>query len=467
MRFTKAVIGCLLAGVASFAVSAPASALSLRDAIQIALETNPEIGVAIENREAIEFELRQAQGLFLPRVDLEASAGARRFDSPGRRLQGIDDRTLHPTEIGISVTQRLFDGFEARSQVERQASRVDGASFRVLERSEFIALQIAREYFEVLLQARIVGLAGENVGTHERILSEIRAGEREGTLTAADLQQAQERVFANRARLIEAQEELAAAQARFLTLVGRQLTNPSVPPSLRGRLPGSLEHAIELSRLSNPRVLASRADVDAADAVKREAAAAFYPELFLEGRARTGRDLDGTETDTTDVSGRVVLRFNLFDGGIKSANYQEQLRRASEERIRLVQTFREVEEAVRLSWDRRRFQQQLLGEIDQQLSFADRLVVSYGEQFQVGRRSLLDVLDAYNTRYNVRVVSESARYAILFSEYRLLAATGQLVEVLGLTPPPQHEAYARRSVNVPTAPETLTETRLPPRRPTQ
>ena len=49
-----------------------AHALTLKEAMAVAVESNPEIGQAIENREAIEFELRQAKGLYLPSVDLEA-----------------------------------------------------------------------------------------------------------------------------------------------------------------------------------------------------------------------------------------------------------------------------------------------------------------------------------------------------------------------------------------------------------
>lgn len=465
-RTVRSVVGALVVGAGvSFVGIAGAQAMSLREAIDNALRTNPQIGASIENREAVEFELRQAQGLFLPQADIEASAGVRQLDSPGRRLAGTGRDTLNPFDISFVVTQRLFDGFEARSRVERQAARVDGASFRVLERSEFIALQIAREYFDVLLQARIVQLARENVATHERILNDIRDAEREGTLTAADTQQAQERVFANRARLIEAQEELEAARARFLTLVGVPLDRPQMPGSVGAQIPRTLDQAIEVARAGNPTLLASRAAVDAADAARREVQSGFMPQVFLEGRARTGNDIDGNADRTTDLQARVVMRMNVFNGGATSAAVQEQIRRAGEERFRMHQSFREVEEAVRLSWDRRRFQSQLLSELDSQLSFSDRIVVSYEEQFQVGRRSLLDVLDAYNTRYNVRVVNESARYAIRFAEYRLLAAMGRLVDSLSLTAPQQAVAYAREEYAVPAAPAVDDAERTPPRNP--
>jgi outer membrane protein, adhesin transport system len=78
-----------------------AQALTLEQAVSVALDSNPEIGQAVENREAIEFELRQARGLYLPRVDALGSVGQRRLDSPGRRLAGIDNQTLDAREVGV------------------------------------------------------------------------------------------------------------------------------------------------------------------------------------------------------------------------------------------------------------------------------------------------------------------------------------------------------------------------------
>ncbi|TIM28589.1 MAG: channel protein TolC, partial [Mesorhizobium sp.] len=73
----KVAIGKRLGLLFAFSMLAcgSASALTLKEAMAVAVESNPEIGQAIENREAIEFELRQAKGLYLPSIDLEASAG--------------------------------------------------------------------------------------------------------------------------------------------------------------------------------------------------------------------------------------------------------------------------------------------------------------------------------------------------------------------------------------------------------
>ncbi|MEP1207690.1 MAG: TolC family protein [Rhizobiaceae bacterium] len=441
----------------------PTFAVSLKEAVSVALDSNPNIGEAIENREAIEFELRQAKGLLLPSIDLEAGAGVRRLDNPSRRAIDREDDTLEPVDVGVVITQKLFDGGRIRAEMDRQASRVDSASYRVLERSQYIALQVVREYLEYMLQSEIVGTSAENVRRHRRIAGNIRSGSAGGTLTEADNQQARERVLAAQARLQSAEEELAAARIRFRRLAGVPIGRTSHPGSYARYIPSTLSKAIGLGRTNNPRVHLARADIDAADAQVDAAKADKLPEVVLEGRARTGHDIDGAEGRTTDLQGRVVMKWNLWRGGIKEANEQEQVRRASEQRMILHQVHRQIEEAVRTSWDRRLKQKRLAGTLTVQAKQNARLVNSYQQQFSVGKRSLLDVLDAQNTRYNVDVLAKTARYASLFAEYRLLASTGQLLEVLKLKAPKQSEAYARAEFNVPETVAAETHRRTPSR----
>ncbi|TDH34482.1 channel protein TolC [Pseudohoeflea suaedae] len=464
LQVLKSAAPCALVGFnLSLGAITPAGAISLNDAVAVAVEANPEIGQAIENREAIEFELRQARGLFLPTVDLEASAGGRLLDNPSRRSLGIDGDGLSPVDASVVITHKLFDSGARSAELRRQAARVDGASFRVLERSEYIGLQVVREYLEYLLQARIVAETEKNLAFHQRIQSNIADSVANGTLTAADRQQVIERVLASRAQLIEVREELANAKISFLKLVGKPLDSASMPGSISASLPRSVDQALGLARQNNPRIHMANADIDAADALVDAARAKRGPEVLLEGRAIAGNDIDGADGRTSDLQARVVAKWRIFDGGIAAADEQEQIRRVGESRLVLDQVQRELEESVRQSWERRSSQRELAGVLRSQAQENNRLVGSYREQFTIGQRSLLDVLDAQNTRYNVDVLAVTAEYAALFADYRLLAATGELLDTLNVSAPRQGAAYARSEFKVaPTAP-TDTYARLPSR----
>jgi len=321
-----------LAITVSMLACGSASALTLKEAVAVAVESNPEIGQAIENREAIEFELRQAKGLYLPSVDLEASTGVRRLDNDTRRALDQDHEALYPNEADLTVSQTLYDSGARRAELNRQASRVDGASFRVLERSEFIGLAVVQDYLEYMLQASIVAEAKKNLGFHQSILSDIKQGIAGGALNDADRQQAEERLYAAKARMQEATEELEAAKIRFFKNVGKPLTNASRPGDVSAALPRSLDDAIGLARQNNPRVHMANSDIDSAASLVDAARAKYGPTVTAEGVARGGYNIDGADGDTSDLQARVVLRWNLYRGGIDKANEQEQIRRTSEQR---------------------------------------------------------------------------------------------------------------------------------------
>ena len=70
----------------------PAWAVDLREAVQAALSTNPEIRQAVSNTVATKEELNQAKGLYYPRISVEGRAGVRSLRNPTRRSIGDADR---------------------------------------------------------------------------------------------------------------------------------------------------------------------------------------------------------------------------------------------------------------------------------------------------------------------------------------------------------------------------------------
>jgi len=446
----KRIFAALSATVAfSFAFSIHADAMTLQQAVEKTMKTNPQILQAAKDREAVEFELRQARGLYLPSVDLEAGAGRRRLSNSSTGTLTSDHDYLSPGEVGLTVTQTLFDGGARRSQVEQQAARVDGASFRVLERSEALALEVTQDYLEYILQGQIVKAAQDNVGFHSQILGNIEQSIKGGTLTDADRLQGVERQQAAAARLQEAKEELEATRIRFLQAVGEPITNASTPPSVAKFLPKTLNDAVFIAAKNSPRIYSANADIDAADASVRGARANYLPKVDLEGTARVGDDIDGDDGNTNDYQVRVVARWNLYRGGIDTAREQEQIRRAGEQRYALAQVQREVEQSVRSAWNERVSRGTLAGILGKQAQTNAQLVSSYRQQFGVGQRSLLDVLDAQNTNFNTRVLADTARVASLFAEYKILAASGNLLQTMKLRPVEQSKAYAREEFVVP------------------
>ena len=457
-----------LAGFASaiaislFASSAFAEPTTMQNAMAVAIDSNPQINQAEMNKQAIEFELEQAKGLYLPRVTLEMSAGVRRLENATRRNLGIANDELYPLEASIRADQTLIDFGRRRGEKLRQAARVDGAALRVLERSEFIALQTARQYLDVLLQQRVVAAAEDNMTFHNSLVSDLSSGVTAGSISVADLQQAQERAKAASVRVSEAKEALQNAKIELLALSGLEVSDVQMPPAMAEKLPVSLSEAVGLTRSRHPKVLEAQADVDASNADAKKAKGDFFPTIGLELSGRVGDDIDAFRGETNDLLGRVVMRWDIFDGGINRAKYQEMVRRASESRFRLHETERNAEADTRRAWNSRETQTAVYRDLVDQSKSTDELLLSYREQFSVGRRSLLDVLDAQNTRFNVQVRAETARFSEMFAVYQVLASTNSLLEAFNLTAPESRRVYAREKVGYgPPAPAELQRRRYP------
>lgn len=91
--------------------TAQAAALSLREVVQLTLDSNPEIRAAIANRRATDYELRQSQGRYFPDVSVEGDVGREKIDRPLGFAEDVNDRWPTRRQIALTVRQVLFDGW--------------------------------------------------------------------------------------------------------------------------------------------------------------------------------------------------------------------------------------------------------------------------------------------------------------------------------------------------------------------
>jgi outer membrane protein, adhesin transport system len=214
----------------------------------------------------------------------------------------------------VVVRQILFDGFASIHEVWRQSARVNASAFRVLERTELIALDAAEAYIDVVRFLRLLALANQNVATHEELFSNVQSRFSGGRAGEGDLQQARERVEAAKAAREEFRRGLEDARSKYRKVIGVEAINLRFPASLRG-LPRSKDDALAVALRSNPTLLAAESDKQAAKEAFRITDGAFVPNVLLEGRASRGYDTNSFIGRRDDVSGKIVMSWDIFRGG--------------------------------------------------------------------------------------------------------------------------------------------------------
>lgn len=409
-------------------------AADLRQVVQEAVSTNPDVLESAANRRARDYEYRRSQGAFLPTLDVSAALGPERLDRPNSFTANENDEWRFSKEFTVAVEQLLFDGFTSVNEVYRQSARVDGAALRVMERSEATALDAVESYIDVLRHTAILSKARLNVAKHRKIYSDVQLRFEGGETGAADLSQARERVAAAEVIVTEVQKSLLDTIAKYERVVGQE--PKSLAPAKPASLPsGSVKHLVDVAVQTHPSVRAAMADADAAEFEYKSSQGNFMPEVALRGEATVGDDLGGIEGRNNEYSGKVVFSWNLFNGGRDAALTNEYGERFVETQIRVDRVRRELKEGIERSYASVTTTTDRIKALREQLAANRQVVEGYRQEYDIGQRTLLDVLNAENALFNSEIELISSRAVYAFSTYQLRATSGDLLAYLNVTPP--------------------------------
>jgi adhesin transport system outer membrane protein len=454
----RTVLRALLASAALVVGPHLALAGSIRDTVQTTLDSSPEIGVVKANRRAVDQELRQARAKYYPSLDARAAigpeytrfSGDRRRASTGGRDDGDNDNALLRKEAQLALSQMLFDGYETQSEVERQTARVDSAARRVQEAAEFTALDAIEAHLEILRYQDLIKLNEANLQQLERYLGQVRDLERGGRADAADVQQTEARIAEARANLTQTRGALADALADYEKIVGQTPAGLTIEvPPVRA-LPAGAEDAADAASVKSPTVLIATADIDVAEAELRGARAGYFPRLDAELAATAADDVNGVEGVSVGAQALLVMRYNLFRGGADIAREREAFHRSNEARIELQRARRTAEQEARLSYNAYQTAKARVVDLRAEAEAQRRTRDAYASQFELGLRQLLDVLDAENQLFTVRVAQTTAEYTERFAVYRVLAVTGALLDTLEIVRPREEVSIWRTPADAPT-----------------
>jgi adhesin transport system outer membrane protein len=352
--------------------------------------------------------------------------------------QGPHDggRWLIRSDAQITLQQRLFDGFEAAAEVQRQKARQNSAAERVQDQAEVSALDAVEQYIAVLRDQARLKNAEENIKKHEDTLALVQKRAQLGGGNVADVSQAQARLQTAHSTYTDIQGQLRETQTKFLQIVGVPATDlEDVTGSDFSRVPENVDLSVQKGLENNPKVRLAKHDVERAEAEVREQTASMYPQLNFEAVGSVNRYNSGLEEVDHNAQFLLVLRYNLYRGGADLARIKEFKERRSEALEQLRVREREVEQDVRSSWAARQTQQERIDLLQKQVQANQDTYSGYVQQFDIGQRGLLDVLDAANELFISNDQLIQAQNEELFANFRILASQGQLVESAGLTYP--------------------------------
>jgi adhesin transport system outer membrane protein len=421
------IFKCLSIFVSGVLLLVPGSlhAETLLEAVHYMLQTNPEIRAISFNRQARDEEVKQAQSDYWPVLDVSYGAGVSDIDNYG------DDETFWPKSTVLSLRQNLFQGFGTQYEVKRQESRVASQAYLLQGASENIALRTSRVYLNVLRQLEILDLAKENVQTHLRIYDQMKLRSESGIDRRVDLDQVMARLSLAESDVIVTEANVADAMTDYHFTVGRMPENLVAPPAIDSVMPASIEEAEQLALTNYPILKSAQADVQAREAQHVVAKSRYYPKLDIAVDQKWEDDVDVPEYKE-ELSAMAMVRFNIFNGWRDKARIAETQKLICEAREIRNNTYRQIVESIRLSWVAYQSSLNKITYLENYVKSTNATAEAFTKQWNIGRRTMFDVLDIEAELINAKIDLVNAKYDKIYAQFRVLSGMGELIHTLGL-----------------------------------
>jgi adhesin transport system outer membrane protein len=449
MKPLAALLAILLTSAVTAQPVQPATqdngATTLRQVVAQTLLGNPEIKARYNDFRASLEGQNAARGGFLPQLNGRAYLG-REWQS---NLPGQGSASWNRPGYNLELRQLLFDGFRTSSDYEQAGFEKLSRYYDLLATSDDLALQAAQAYLDVHRRRALESLARENYALHEQTLKQLQSRADSGVGRRVDHVQASGRLALAQTNLMTESANLNDVLQRFQRITGLSAPQTlAAPPQLQDQLPTKPEN-FEPSLRANPTLLAKQALLQAADAGTRSAQGALSPKF--EFVASTGTDTSQPGPEYKDVRGsnvQLLMSYNLYRGGADSARIRQTAAQSYAARDVRDYTCRNIQQDLAIAFNNIDHLNRALPFLRDHEVATSKVREAYLQQFRIGQRSLLDLLDTENELFQSRRALINATYDVQIAQYRWLALSHKLLPTLDLMAAPSDTPQEARKLQV-------------------
>ncbi|MDC7718985.1 TolC family outer membrane protein [Vogesella sp. DC21W] len=429
----KRIFGSTLIALLALSLPMASHALELKDTIEQTLKNNAEVRMKWHTFRASLEERGIAEAGFKPTVDL-SYATAREKNKVPTTTGGTSTSSFTRHGYNLALSQNIFAGFITTNQVKQLDYTSRARYFEYLAAAEQQGLESVRAFVDVVRYSKLVNIAEENYAIHKGIYEQILQRVTQGVGRRVDLEQIAGRLALAESNLVNELSNLNDVSARYARITGEVPANELQLPALNLGLIPAANDLMVLADKSNPSLQAARAFYRAAEAEIDVRRGAFSPTLDLRANKAATTNKDGVKGRTNEQAVELAVNLNLYRGGADRARLASATERRDEAEALGVKACRDMRQQVSIAYnDSVRISSQLESLRQHQLS-TEKARDAYRKQFDIGQRTLLDMLDSENELFESRRELLNAELNQQLATYRVLGESGRLMEVMQLKP---------------------------------
>ena len=396
-----------------------ASAETLAKAIASAYSDNPTLNAERARQRGTDEQVPQALSGWRPTITAEGSRGREWSDT-----DTTPRSSTTPADATIVLSQPIFRGFKTINGTKAADANVDAGRQSLLAVEQDIIFQVIQAYMNVIRDRKIVTLRQKNLAVLNQQLKAANDRFAVGEITKTDVAQSTARVAQAQAGVASANANLAISAANYEKIVGYKPGKLVFPKS--ARLPKSLAAAQSLAQEINPNILSAAFVAEASDYDVEVQFGDLLPEISLQASARVADDLDrsGGWSETAKVEG--ILTIPLYEAGRVHSSVRQAKHVASQRKLEVIRSARSVREAVSNAWNNLISARQTIAAARSQVSASELALEGVRQEYLVGSRTTLDVLDAESEVVAARITAVQVERDQIVASYQILGSIGQL-----------------------------------------
>ena len=417
-------------GLFNHSLAAAEQLITLKQMVEKTISSNPEIQAKYHAYLGAGYEQDVVKGGFLPKVDVQSTY---------RNQENIDQGAARRNNTAIPrwnnelvLRQMIFDGFATSSEVNRLGHAKRVRYYELQSAMQSTTLEFMRAYLDSLRYRQLADYAKTNYVTHKQLFDKIKERVDAGVARRVDLEQATGRLALAEANLLTEMTNLHDVTARMQRLLGE------IPPATleqpefyKAGADATAADALRVAYVKNPDILSTIEDIQATKDEVKTKESKYLPRLDLQARKNLGTSSDGRDsTSAADVL-ELTMNFNLFNGfSDQSAVSQtiEKLNTANDVRDKACIDTRQL---VTIAYnDITQLKEQLGYRYAHQQSI-ENAREAYRKQFDIGQRTLLDLLDTENEYFQAKRAFTNADYDYQTAYARLYGSQGELLNKIG------------------------------------
>ena len=408
-------------------------AQNLKMSVTEIISTNPIILERQKNYNLTKEDITTAKAGYYPKLDLKIGIGLEKHDGTladgSNRYAGRDSFNVY--QNSLKYTQNIFKGFETTNQVAAQEFRTLSSAYSYIEKVNDTSFEMVNTYLQVMRNTELLATAKANVEINKKIFEKVQKLYDSGLTTLSEVNKVESSLSLAKSNFIVQENTLLDVTYNMQRVLGRYLDPQTMSrPTLNTSFPDTHEEAAQFAIHNNPSLIISQYNIKLAQSKYKESKSSLYPHLDIEISQSMNKNLSALEGEDNPFRAMAYLSYNIFNGFSDKADIQKNISTIHQEVETKNILRRKVIEGLNLSWAANTKLTEQLIYLKEYKKFAKKTLTLYVKEYDLGRRSLLDLLSAQNDFIGAKSQIINTEYSILFAKYRILDAMGTLVPTI-------------------------------------